>query len=72
MKDIGLVLSGGGARGIAHIGVIEALEPGVWRISGIEDEHAGQYPHSVTVIGLRELIARTFPNTRFVAAKTNK
>ena len=53
-------------------GVIEALEPGVWRISGIEDEHAGQYPHSVTVISLRELIARTFPDTRFVAARTNR
>lgn len=26
MKDIGLVLSGGGARGTAHIGVIQALE----------------------------------------------
>ncbi len=26
MKDIGLVLSGGGARGAAHIGVIQALE----------------------------------------------
>lgn len=26
MKDIGLVLSGGGARGVAHIGVIQALE----------------------------------------------
>ena len=25
-KDIALVLSGGGARGIAHIGVIEVLE----------------------------------------------
>ncbi len=26
MKSIGLVLSGGGARGVAHIGVIQALE----------------------------------------------
>jgi NTE family protein len=26
MKDIGLVLSGGGARGVSHIGVIQALE----------------------------------------------
>ena len=26
MKDIGLVLSGGGARGAAHIGVVQALE----------------------------------------------
>ena len=26
MKEIGLVLSGGGARGVAHIGIIQALE----------------------------------------------
>ena len=26
MKEIGLALSGGGARGVAHIGVIKALE----------------------------------------------
>lgn len=29
-KDVGLVLSGGGARGLAHIGVLKALEE--WRI----------------------------------------
>lgn len=37
MKEIGLVLSGGGARGAAHIGVIQALEEfGIYptRISG--------------------------------------
>ena len=35
MKDIALVLSSGGARGLAHIGVIEELESQGYRISSI-------------------------------------
>ena len=35
MKDIALVLSSGGARGLAHIGVIEELESQGYHISSI-------------------------------------
>ena len=35
MKDIALVLSSGGARGLAHIGAIEALEEGGYHIGSI-------------------------------------
>ena len=35
MKDIALVLSSGGARGLAHIGVIEELEAHGYHISSI-------------------------------------
>ena len=35
MKDIALVLSSGGARGLAHIGAIEALEEHGYHISSI-------------------------------------
>ena len=35
MKDIALVLSSGGARGLAHIGVIEELEAHGYRITSI-------------------------------------
>ena len=35
MKDIALVLSSGGARGLAHIGVIEELESHGYHISSI-------------------------------------
>lgn len=41
MKDIGLVLSGGGARGIAHIGVIKALEDMGLQFSRISGTSAG-------------------------------
>ena len=41
MKDIGLVLSGGGARGIAHIGVIKALEEMGLQFSRISGTSAG-------------------------------
>lgn len=41
MKDIGLVLSGGGARGVAHIGVIKALEEMGLQFSMISGTSAG-------------------------------
>lgn len=41
MKEIGLVLSGGGARGIAHIGVIKALEEFGLRFSRVSGTSAG-------------------------------
>ena len=34
-KDVALVLSSGGARGLAHIGAIEELEKSGYRISSI-------------------------------------
>ncbi len=41
MKDIGLVLSGGGARGVAHIGVIRALEEKGIRFTRVSGTSAG-------------------------------
>jgi len=41
MKRIGLVLSGGGARGVAHIGVLQALEEAGLRFSHISGVSAG-------------------------------
>lgn len=41
MKTIGLVLSGGGARGVAHIGVIQALEEFGVRPTRISGTSAG-------------------------------
>lgn len=41
MKEIGLVLSGGGARGIAHIGVIHALEEMGLKFSRVSGTSAG-------------------------------
>ena len=35
MKDVALVLSSGGARGLAHIGVVEELESQDYRITSI-------------------------------------
>ena len=35
MKDVALVLSSGGARGLAHIGAIEELENNGYRINSI-------------------------------------
>ena len=41
MKEIGLVLSGGGARGFAHIGVIQALEEKGLQFSRMSGTSAG-------------------------------
>ena len=41
MENIALVLSGGGARGIAHIGVIEILEKRGYKISSISGASMG-------------------------------
>lgn len=41
MKKVGLVLSGGGARGIAHLGVIKALEEAGLVFSAISGSSAG-------------------------------
>ena len=41
MKSIGLVLSGGGARGAAHIGVLQALEEMGLKFSQVSGTSAG-------------------------------
>lgn len=41
MKTVGLVLSGGGARGVAHLGVIKALEEAGITFSAISGSSAG-------------------------------
>lgn len=53
MKSIGLVLSGGGARGVAHIGVIQALEEAGLCFSHVSGTSAGSivgalYAHGYT------------------------
>jgi len=53
MKDIGLVLSGGGARGIAHIGVIQALEEFGIQVTRLSGTSAG------SIVGA--LYANDFP-----------
>ncbi len=61
---IGLVLSGGGARGIAHIGVIKALEEFGVKISCIAGTSAGSIVGSLYAYGYKpdqimDLIAST-------------
>jgi NTE family protein len=61
MKEIGLVLSGGGARGVAHIGVIKALEEIGLRFSRISGTSAGAivgalYSHGYTPKEIFEIV----------------
>jgi NTE family protein len=51
MKKIGIVLSGGGARGIAHLGILKALEEfGIVpsHISGTSGAITGAFMQQVT------------------------
>ena len=41
MENVGLVLSGGGVRGIAHLGVIKALEEHHIRVRTVAGASAG-------------------------------
>ena len=43
-QKVGLVLSGGGAKGAAHIGVIKALEENNIPIDYITSISSGEYP----------------------------
>lgn len=52
MKDIGLVLSGGGARGAAHIGVIQALEEFGIHATRISGTSAGSIVGALYAAGL--------------------
>jgi NTE family protein len=56
---IGLVLSGGGIRGAAHIGVIKALEENNIRISSIGGASSGSMVASLYAMGynFREMLA---------------
>src|SRR5262245_2545589 len=52
MKSIGLALSGGGARGAAHIGVIEALEEFGVKPTHISGTSAGSIVGALYAYGL--------------------
>ncbi|RLD54901.1 MAG: hypothetical protein DRJ01_17410, partial [Bacteroidetes bacterium] len=51
MKNVALVLSGGGARGIAHIGVIEELEKQGFEIKSISGTSMGALVGGVYAVG---------------------
>ena len=50
-KNVSLVLSGGGARGIAHIGVIEELEKQGFNIKSISGTSMGSLVGAVYAVG---------------------
>ena len=50
-KNVSLVLSGGGARGIAHIGVIEELEKQGFKIKAISGTSMGSLVGAVYAVG---------------------
>lgn len=50
-KNVALVLSGGGARGIAHIGVIEVLEENGFNITSISGTSMGSLVGAVYALG---------------------
>jgi NTE family protein len=50
-KNVALVLSGGGARGIAHIGAIEALEEKGFKITSISGTSMGSLVGAVYALG---------------------
>jgi NTE family protein len=53
-KKIALVLSGGGARGIAHIGVIEELEKRGYEITSIAGTSMGALEGGMHAVGKLE------------------
>lgn len=53
-KDVALVLSSGGARGIAHIGVIEELEKSGYRITSIAGTSMGSVVGGMYALGKLE------------------
>ncbi len=61
MRQIGLVLSGGGARGVAHIGVLQALDEIGLKFSHISGTSAGSivgalYAHGYAPLEIFEII----------------
>lgn len=64
MNRIGLVLSGGGARGIAHLGVLAALEEANIRPHGLSGTSAGSiiaalYAAGFSPLGIKRLLKDT-------------
>jgi len=53
MKDIGLILSGGGARGAAHIGVLQALEEAGIKPTRISGTSAGSIVGALYASGIQ-------------------
>ncbi len=53
-QKVSLVLSGGGARGIAHIGVIEELEKQGFEIASISGTSMGAVVGGVYALGKME------------------
>jgi len=83
-RALGLVLSGGGARGFAHAGVIGALEDagievdmiggtsmGAWvgALSALGRSHRDIVDHARIFAGRRQLLDFTLPITSFVAGR---
>ena len=65
MKSIGLVLSGGGARGLAHLGVLKALEECGIKPSIISGTSAG------ALIGALYAAGKTPDEILTIASKAN-
>lgn len=64
MSKVGLVLSGGGARGISHLGVIQALNENGIHFAAISGSSAGSimgalYSHGYTPQQILDIVAET-------------
>jgi NTE family protein len=72
VPKIGLVLSAGGARGLAHVGVIQVLEENHIPITAIAGTSMGAYVGAVYATGLNgtdlEQLAREIPNRKALKA----
>jgi NTE family protein len=72
VPKIGLALSAGGARGLAHVGVIQVLEENNIPIAAIAGTSMGAYVGAVYATGLNgtdlELLAKEIPNRKALRA----
>lgn len=72
VPKIGLALSAGGARGLAHVGVIQVLEENQIPIAAIAGTSMGAYVGAVYATGLNgkdlELLAKEIPNRKALRA----
>lgn len=72
VPKIGLALSAGGARGLAHVGVIQVLEENHIPIAAIAGTSMGAYVGAVYATGLNgtdlEQLAREIPNRKALRA----
>ena len=67
-KDVALVLSSGGARGLAHIGAIEELEARGYRITSIAGCSMGSLIAGVYAAGKLEEFREWMKSTRIASA----